>query len=141
MLHLLGLVRFLYTLISLAWNVRKEATSAQNISQRHPIAKMGELAKVWEEDGLVRNRGRDAKSLTLWPSPKSVGVASMRASSMNARVLEHTATWWVQRSDLPAAIPIDAIRYEARTPKVYPCLIVGKSKRVCKHASTQVCKY
>ena len=70
------------------------------------------LASDWEQSPLLRNRGRLNDSITVWPSPKTTGIASMKACSLNAEALELTATWWVQFCTQPAAIPIDLLRAE-----------------------------
>lgn len=71
------------------------------------------LAETWEADAALRNRARVNDRITVWPNPQSIGVASMRAAGMNNKLLELTAQWWVERSDRPAAIPIDPIRDQA----------------------------
>ena len=77
------------------------------------MADVGILAKDWENDSLVRNRSRHEGVLTSWPTKKTMGVASMKACSLNERVLELAALWWVRFKDVPAAIPIDLLRGEA----------------------------
>lgn len=78
------------------------------------LSAMGDsLAEIWEADSAIRNRGRQNSRLTCWPNPKCMGLASMKACSLNARVLEEVATWWVQRSDKPSSIPIGPLRNEA----------------------------
>ena len=72
------------------------------------------LASDWESDTTLRNVGRQFGGLTKWPDTKSTGVASIKACSLNCRLLELTAVWWVQASDSPKAIPIDMLRMEAR---------------------------
>jgi hypothetical protein len=72
------------------------------------------VARDWEGDSLIRSRGRHNNQLTVWPCKKSVGIPSMRACSMNSRMLELTASWWVAMVDKPCAIPIGMMRTEAR---------------------------
>ena len=72
------------------------------------------LAADWESDTTIRNVGRQLGGLTKWPDTKSIGVPSMKACSLNSRLLEMTAVWWTQQSEQPAAIPIDMLRMEAR---------------------------
>lgn len=70
------------------------------------------LAHDWEAEQILRNRGRTKGTLTVWPTDESVGVASMQACAMNAKLLEITASWWVCYCDSPAAIPIEMVRTE-----------------------------
>lgn len=71
------------------------------------------LAMEWEKDGLLRSRSRELSRLTMWPNPATMGVQSMKACSLNARVLELTNSFWVERADKPSAIPINVIRDQA----------------------------
>lgn len=68
---------------------------------------------MWDQDVFLRNRGRELGRLTAWPDVKTMGVASMKACSLNVVLLEHTAKWWVVHSKLPSAIGIKKIRAEA----------------------------
>ena len=78
---------------------------------RFSFSVMGmELAELWEADALLRNRARRNDRLTEWPTPQTIGVASMRACAQNAQALMLLATWWVERSDRPSAIPIKLVR-------------------------------
>lgn len=70
------------------------------------------LAERWEADALLRSRGRQNNRLSIWPSVPTMGLASMKACSLNARSLEVLAHWWVERSDRPSAIPIHHLRDE-----------------------------
>ena len=71
------------------------------------------LAESWEADALLRSRGRQNNRLTIWPTVQTMGLASMKSCSLNAKALELTAHWWVERSDKPSAIPIHHLREEA----------------------------
>ena len=75
------------------------------------------LAEQWEQEAIVRSRGRQNNRITIWPSVQATGVASMKACSMNSRLLHLTALWWVERSDQPAAIPINELRYQVSRPQ------------------------
>lgn len=77
---------------------------------------MGELAREWEKDSLLRSRGRQNTALLVWPDKKSTSIPSMKACKLNVRALEVTALWWAQQQDVPASIPIDDMRVEAGTP-------------------------
>ena len=72
------------------------------------------LASDWEADASIRNNSRRLGCITKWPSTKCVGVASMKACSMNGTALLLTAKWWVQMCDEPCAIGIDRLRNEAK---------------------------
>lgn len=74
----------------------------------------GDLAKVWEAEGIIRSRGRQNGQLTIWPSKDTIGIASQRSCAMNHAALEHCATFWVERSAEPAAIPIGILRDEVQ---------------------------
>ena len=76
------------------------------------------LAGEWENDVLLRNRARVIGLLMKWPDTKSRGIPSMKACELNSTALEHLSRWWAQCSDLPASIPIDAVRDEVRGPKI-----------------------
>lgn len=71
------------------------------------------LARDWEASSTIRNVGRQCDALMRWPSQKCVGVASMKACSLNGDVLLITSRWWVQMTDQPAAINIHRLRAEA----------------------------
>lgn len=58
------------------------------------------LAIDLEKDALLRSRARELSRLTFWASPSTVGVASMKSCALNSRLLEITARFWVERSDL-----------------------------------------
>ena len=78
------------------------------------------LARDWEADATVRNVGRQCDALMRWPDKKCVGVASMKACSMNTDMLLITSKWWVQMTDQPSAINIDRLRAEAGFINVKP---------------------
>lgn len=83
----------------------------------------GSLAEKLEQDVHVRRRlltGTEEeaarRTLTQWPDLKTVGVKSMKALALNARVLETIATWWTSyHVDHPVALKIDLMRQEAGT--------------------------
>ena len=76
----------------------------------------GELARRWEAEAFLRQRlFEDTKNyLTRWPCPKTVGVASCQAMSINSRLLELMAEVWVKHHEYPCAFPIGYLRKEAR---------------------------
>ena len=55
---------------------------------------MGELAKAWEANHVIRARGRASQALLKWPSAKTKGIASMQAIHMNADCLLLFAQKW-----------------------------------------------
>ena len=77
---------------------------------------MDSLANLWEKDAWVRVQGRDNGQLTIWNDAKCQGIASQKACALNAKILEHTATWWVSQAELPCAIPINLLRVEVGYP-------------------------
>lgn len=74
----------------------------------------GDLAKAWEAEGIIRSRGRHNGQLTIWPSKDTIGIASQRACALNHAALELSASYWVERSAEPAAIPIGILRDEVQ---------------------------
>ena len=70
------------------------------------------LSADWEADAMLRNRGRQQGTLTIWLKPEATGVASMKVAAMNHKLLEITSQWWVQLCDQPSAIPIGMLRSE-----------------------------
>ena len=70
------------------------------------------LAALLEADMSVRERFRDSGYCTRWPSPQSIGVASVKAMGLNHRILELTALWWCPRCEGPQFIPISTVRKE-----------------------------
>ena len=78
------------------------------------------LARDWESDSTIRNVGRQCDALMRWPDSKCVGVAAMKACSLNPDVLLVTSKWWVQMTDQPSAINIDRLRAEAGFINVKP---------------------
>jgi len=81
------------------------------------MVETGHLAWALEEDGIVRNKARSNGVIMCWPCPKVCGIASMKACSLNSRVMELLALWWVRVKDLPSAIGIDLLRAEAPESK------------------------
>ena len=77
------------------------------------MVETGHLARELEADGIVRNKARSTGMIMAWPSTKTCGIASMKACSLNSRVMEILALWWVRVKDLPCAIGIDLLRLEA----------------------------
>ncbi len=71
-----------------------------------------ELADKFESDGFIRQHGREFQRLTSWPSPAQIGIASMKACSINSKALEVMAGWWVEKADMPSAVPIHPLRSE-----------------------------
>lgn len=70
------------------------------------------LAADLESEPILRNVGRETHALMRWPDVKSTGIASMKACSLNAKLLEITSRWWVQMTAQPSAVPIDLLRCE-----------------------------
>ena len=75
----------------------------------------GQLAEMLENKALIRHRllEKPKHVLTRWKNDQAAGVASVGAMKLNVVALECVATWWVQCSDHPKAIPIDLMRAEA----------------------------
>lgn len=77
------------------------------------------LAKLLDEDSCCRRLGRANKMLTQWNTKESVGVASVQHMVLNYNVLMVVAEWWVPQVEAPKPIPIDVLRSEAFTPKMF----------------------
>ena len=55
---------------------------------------VGKLAGLWEQDHVLRSRGRACASLTRRPSAKSKAVPSLQAIQQNGDLLLHLARLW-----------------------------------------------
>ena len=72
------------------------------------------LAKAFEGSNQVRASYRDNKGhLLRWPSPQLVGVASMKALSMNVDVLQVALQVWGEVTPVPKSMSIDFLKREA----------------------------
>ena len=72
----------------------------------------GSLATLLEVDKEVRDRMRLQGFFTRWPNPRTVGVPSVKAMSMNPAILEIVAGWWCPYHPSPKCLPIDLCRRE-----------------------------
>ena len=93
-----------------------------------------QLAVAWESEGMLRTRARETGSLTTWPSVQATGVPSMKACSLNARLLELTCKWWTQFCESPASIPIGLLRAEAWFPYKRDGSTLGENIINCIHS-------
>lgn len=73
------------------------------------------LAQIWENDVVLRRNARETGRLTRWKNDKVIGLASTEAMAYNTVALEHLATYWTAKVELPQAVPIDILRKEARS--------------------------
>ena len=73
----------------------------------------GSLARLWEEDRVLRARGRETKALTKWSNPKVRGIPSMKAINLNAELLLHVARVWCPLVPQAKSPPIPLLRKEA----------------------------
>ena len=68
-------------------------------------------------EGLVsiRQRARNdpTGTITRWPNPKLIGIASVKAMILNVAALDEVANWWTSTAEEPSVIPIDRMRSEA----------------------------
>ena len=72
------------------------------------------LAKAWEADLEVRHIFRQNRAnLLAWPSPKLVGVASMKALAMNIAVIKVSLVTWGSVTEAAKTMPIDWLKQEA----------------------------
>ena len=80
---------------------------------------LGCLAKAWEKDDVLRSRGRANDCLTRWLSPKTKGIPSMRAITLNSDALVHLAKLWCPLMPFAKSPPIPLLRAEAPESKLY----------------------
>ena len=73
---------------------------------------MDPLHILLEREECIRALARTHKSLTVWPSEATIGIASRKACCKNSKLLELVALWWTSASEHPSAIPIDRLREE-----------------------------
>lgn len=72
------------------------------------------FAKQLESDVFVRDSFRTNKSQLLrWTSPETVGIASLKALSLNVQVIKICLEVWGSVSALPKAMAIDWLKEEA----------------------------
>ena len=74
------------------------------------------LAELWESSPLLRSAFRNSGVLLAWPKPDTVGVASMRALSINRLATEMALTIWCDHSPTPKSPPVQWLKQEARLP-------------------------
>ena len=75
------------------------------------------LAEAWESSPLIRAAFRKNGVLLIWPKPDTVGVASMKALSLNRKVIEMALDVWCFHSDSAKSPPVDWLKREARLLK------------------------
>ena len=87
-----------------------------------------ELAKLLEADAGVRECFRANKAQLLsWPSPQLVGVASLKALSLNVGVIKLALQVWGNSCDFPKAMAIDWLKREALNIHIYCMHVVLSS--------------
>lgn len=79
---------------------------------------MEPLSKMLEAEALIRQLAREQRALTVWKEGNT-GVPSVQHMSMNVVVLEVVARWWLPQTQGPMPIPIDNIRKEAQSTKLF----------------------
>ena len=100
--------------ITKIWDMSVERTLSRSLSRAASWASLSGLAAAFEEDRGCRDRLREKGYMTRWPDVASTGVPSVKAMSLNARLLEILATWWCQRCDFSKPLPIDLMRREVQ---------------------------
>ena len=75
----------------------------------------GTLARMLELSEICRRRVTERPDLVLlrWPSQQAIGVASVKALSLNTEALCILARFWTTHCKFPKAVPIDLLRAEA----------------------------
>ena len=80
-----------------------------------PWPEKGLLTKAWEEDAGVRDMFRANKGhLLAWPNPQLVGVASLRALSLNVGVVKLAIEVWGSVCTQAKSMVVDWLKQEAR---------------------------
>ena len=74
---------------------------------------VGCLATLWEQDDVIRARGRQNLSLTRWPNPKCKGIPSMKSIHLNSEALLHIATRWCKLLPHAKSPPVPLLSAEA----------------------------
>ena len=75
----------------------------------------GSLCKAWEENVVLRARGRVSHSITKWADAKSKGIASMTSITHNADALYILAKLWCPLVPVAKAPSVTLIRSELRS--------------------------
>lgn len=75
---------------------------------------LAEMIEGAETARALRRRVIHQESLVAWPSARSVGVASVKATALNGELLELAAKWWCPCFPGPQQMLIDNIRTGAR---------------------------
>ncbi|CAE7234481.1 unnamed protein product [Symbiodinium sp. CCMP2592] len=75
----------------------------------------GSLAKAWEENNVLRARGRASHSITKWADAKSKGIASMTSIMHNADALYLLAKLWCPLVPVAKAPSVNLVRSELRS--------------------------
>ena len=71
------------------------------------------LADAWESSPLIRAAFPKNGVRLQWPKPDTVGVASMKALSLNRMVVETALDVWCFHSQLAKSPPIQWLKEEA----------------------------
>ena len=86
---------------------------------------LGELAKSWERDDVIRGRARSTGCLTKWLSPKTKGIASMRAIDLNCDPLLLIARKWCPLCKQAKCPPVPLLKAEARCSNYHICTFLS----------------
>ena len=97
------------------------ASSGDATEEAHLQWPVGDLAKDWEGNSVLRARGREFKSITRWPSAKQQCIASMHALQLNGDALFHLAKRWCAMVSVPKSPPIPLIRAEVHKSIQHVC--------------------
>ena len=75
---------------------------------------VGMLAKAFEDDQEIRGIFRNNKGhLLSWPSPQTVGCASLKALALNVAVVKLSLQVWGAVMTSPKSMAIDWLKKEA----------------------------
>ncbi|CAE7669203.1 unnamed protein product [Symbiodinium sp. CCMP2592] len=74
---------------------------------------MGKLSSMWEGSNDIRALFRDNKQKLLkWPSPSVVGVASLKALSLNIALVNQAIEVWAEVNPTPKTMSVDWLKQD-----------------------------
>lgn len=90
------------------------ATGSDEASPLIQLPPVGSLAKLLEDMPDVRNRVLiEPGYFTQWVNKEAINVKSVKALSLNAKLMETIASWWCPNFAYVKILTIDVARNEA----------------------------
>ena len=85
------------------------------------------LANAWETSPLIRATFRsNSSALLTWVKPNLVGVASLRALSLNRKAIELAIDVWSAHSHVAKSPPVHWLKQEAGDVCIYHSIVFFK---------------